>query len=145
MRIPIGEKKLEGKFTLTAGHEDEHREYGMKIDIIDDKAGVQFLEIELKADDFVAAIGGRGFCPCTLTIRGLDKVGKVHENTNFEFEIPQAYGWNRNKEELVKLARAMCPEGWQPDTNFNSQGSFFNKGGKSFARTIIRRYVDPEV
>ena len=91
-----------------------------------------------------SALSRLALTPCELTLSGLQKVGKTHESKDFVFEIPDIF------QERTKVAIQCCFDAlhnqnmseWIPDEAYNSQGSFFHKGGKAYARTIIRRWVD---
>jgi hypothetical protein len=112
------------------------------IEIYDECAGVQFCEIELTSKQFCQALGRLAHTHCEIEVRGLEKLGKKMEHKSIEFECGENGRWNKNEEQtLNKLAKAACPEGWEPDYYFGSQGSFFTKDGKNFARCIIRRWV----
>jgi hypothetical protein len=76
--------------------------------------------------------------PCQFSVIGLEKIGKRHQHKTFEFPIPVG----RNKIKAREIVSSICPEGWVPDKEFNSQDSFFIKDGEYWARTIIRRWVD---
>lgn len=74
---------------------------------------------------------------------GLERVGKVLELEKIEFPIDYG-GYDRKNRETAacQAARQHCPEGWEPELHFRSQGSFFTRDGQPWARTSIRRWVD---
>lgn len=146
---PKGSTTLEGKVTIACGRRGADDLPTVRIEITDDLSFVQFLDLKMTAEEFVSAIGGLGHVPCEFTLRGLDKVGKVHEHDTLELELGPAgdYSFDRKKRAQM-LANQWCEKnegGWYPDLQFNSQTSFFAKNGRQFARTTIRRYVDLKV
>jgi len=78
---------------------------------------------------------------CEIEVRGLEKIGKKHENKRFEFEIPRDLASSRNESELQKLAQSLLKDGWIAERYFSSQDSFFKKDGVQYARCTIRRWV----
>jgi len=112
------------------------------IEVHDETAAVKFLTLELTAEQFCAALGRLARVPCqSAKVTELDLVGKRHECKTFEFPLPDGAGW-RDKEAATAEVRRVCPEGWGPDIYFNSQNSFFDRDGKRWAQTIIRRWVE---
>jgi hypothetical protein len=114
----------------------------IRIEIEDDEAAARFLEIDISLEEFAQAVTGLSIRPCVGVVRGLERVGKKHEHKQFEFEIPSEGKYERDNKEIARKAvEKVCPKGWIPDTSFNSQHTFFEKDGKMFARTTIRRWV----
>lgn len=112
-----------------------------RIEVEDEKGNVTFLEIHLDSIQFNELMAGH-YVKCTLNLRGLEKVGKVHENKTFEFELPEELiGYNVDRNLIYQHALKVAPKGWEPDNYFGSQSSFFQKDGNNFARTVIRRWV----
>lgn len=113
------------------------------IQIHDQNANVGFVRIRLTNSQLAAMLSRLSFTPCEVEVFGLDRVGKKMENRDFEFEISEEAG--RNRALLPDICSdAMQSEGlseWVSDMYFNSQNTFFKKGGKSMARTTIRRWV----
>ena len=124
--------KIEGQISI------RFDKSGLTIEVYDKNSSITFLEASLNPEDSCAALGRLFMVPCVLDVKGLDKIGKKHENSTHEFEIPDR---RIDKEVLYKLAVESCPDGWKPDNYFNSQNSFFQKDGKQFARCTIRRWV----
>lgn len=116
-----------------------------EIEILDDNAAITFVKVKLTPEQLSSALGRLGRTDCQIEVISLDKVGKTHENKNFEFEIPkELYGTKNIKELELFCEGALYKSGmadWQSDAYYQSQNSFFNKDGKSFARVIIRRWV----
>ncbi len=104
----------------------------------------QFLELEMSAEAFTAALGRLAARPAKAIVRGLDKIGTAQEIKTWEFQVTDIT-YDSFYHERLGLAEAIakqdCPEGWEPDMGFNSQNSFFRKGEEEWARTTIRRWV----
>jgi hypothetical protein len=128
------EQKIDAKITITAQYNDN-----IYIKIRDKKSNVVFVEMELTREQFVNAAMNR-LAECDVkyaTVRSLNAVGKEMVQQPFTFEIPDA----NDEACAIVIAKASCPEGWVPDLYFRSQTSFFNKDGKHYARTMIRRWI----
>jgi len=112
------------------------------ITLHDDSANVDIIKVTLNASQLSEALSGLMHVKCELEVKNLDKVGKVHEHSKFEFEIPDhlIVGKYSKAKELEAYANSLLKNGWKSDGNFNAQGSFFTEGGKDMARCIIRRY-----
>ena len=114
-----------------------------KIELYDYIAGVTFAEIELTPQQLSQALSRLGYTQCKAKVTALDRLNKLHENKNHEFEIPENCSFYDKTIETVKeLAKATCPDGWIPDLYFGSQNSFFKQDGKNMARCVIRRWVE---
>lgn len=112
--------------------------------LTDSQARIDFATIELTPEAFTAALGRLSNVECSsLELSGLDLVGLVHENQWFEFELPAHADYSNEKKLALAMVDEVCPEGWKADHYFDSQGSFFRKGEKRFARCTIRRWVKP--
>ena len=131
-------KLSDGRITILFGDD------GLRIEVRDGKASTMFARIKLNQKQSCQALSRLGHTPCKIEVYGLDKVGKKHENKTFEFEMPEKneylYG-DPQKALAVVTVKKVCPEGWEPDLYFSSQNSFFEKNGKPWARTTIRRWV----
>lgn len=126
-------KLKDGRVTILFG------EYGMKIEVHDNDAGIRFLDISLTPEQTVSAFSRLSHTPCDVEVRNLNIVGKKQEHKEFVFEVSkESY---HDKQEATRIAQDVCPEGWEPDLYFDSQGSFFVVDSKQYARTIIRRWV----
>ena len=105
----------------------------------------QFLELEMSAEAFTAALGRLAARPAKAIVRGLDKIGLVQEIETWEFRVTNITFHGSFYDERHGLAESIakqnCPEGWVPDLGFTSQDSFFRKGEEEWARTTIRRWV----
>lgn len=95
--------------------------------------------------DFALLVTGRGDMPAEAEWFGLDRVGKRLEIRHIEFPIPTNAGYGeRRKRIAISEAARHTPDGWSADTYFGAQDSFFCKNGEDWARTTIRRWVEPE-
>lgn len=117
---------------------------GATIEIYDTPSSTMLIEVKLTNDQLASALSRLSHTPCEASVYGLDKIGKKHENTSFEFEIPEGLG-SANSSALnqlcLKALKAADMEDWKPDSYFGSQDSFFKKEGKNYARAIIRRWI----
>lgn len=134
--------KLEGRITFLIQHDRTI------LEIEDDNASTTFLKAELTPEQTIDILSHRGKVECKLDVRGLDKVGKKHENKDFVFEIPKdLLGVSFHSEKLEELkihAQKLLDEqgdDWVSDGYFNSQNSFFTKDKKEYARVTIRRWI----
>lgn len=134
--------KVEGELDIQIHREEDEDGRIVKLRIRDAKARVEFLELKIDADWFMAALGAQASCPCSLEIRdgSLSKLGKSQETKTFEFKLDNADSW-KDKDAARTQVTAVTPEGWVADTQFNSQGSFYTKGAERWARTVIRRWI----
>jgi phosphoribosylformylglycinamidine (FGAM) synthase PurS component len=126
--------KLEGKISILINSEYT------TIEIADSKANTRFVSVKLTPEQLSAALSRQMSTECELTVLGLDKVGKIHENKSFEFEIPEEMTNRKNRDDLHKLAQSLLSDGWIAENYFASQDSFFRRGDKQYARCTIRRY-----
>lgn len=134
------EIKIDGKLDISI------REESVIIRLHDHDAVTQPVEIEVKHKDFIAALGRLGHVSCTASFADLDTVGKKREHKPFRFEIPKDWCWqcSKYKKELIKRAFDLRPDGWEISTYFESQGSFIEEDGKTFACTHIMRWVEKD-
>jgi len=131
--------KINAKFTLSVPSEEDKP---VRLRIEDDDARVTFIELSIEPKVFVQALGSLGSCPCDCEVRGLNKLGLKHECKSFQFQMPDKDMEYRQREKVAyRLANKLCPEGWEPDNYFGSQGSFFYQDGELWAKVIIRRWV----
>ena len=132
--------KINGSITILCDDE------GVRIEIHDEDSRVDFIEINMTPAQFTSALGRSANTKCaSMEVKGLDRVGKIMEMQNLAFEIPKNIHYDKREKRnsaLAVLADKACPEGWISDSYFDSQDSFFFKGGKGYARTVIRRWVD---
>lgn len=116
------------------------------ITLYDRDASVAFAEIILTPKQLSSALSRLCHTDCSITVNGLEKIGKKHENDYFDFEIPELLG-NRDEhlEQLNKLAitalQIAGKEDWIPDKYYSSQRSFFKRDDKHYARVTIRRWI----
>jgi len=127
--------KLEGRISVLINRD------GTTIEVEDENANARFLKITLTPEQLSAALSRQMAVECEIEVRGLEKIGKKHENKRFEFEIPSDLASSRNDLELQKLAQSLLNDGWIAEGYFSSQDSFFKKDGVQYARCTIRRWV----
>jgi hypothetical protein len=127
--------KLEGRISVLINRD------GTTIEVEDENANARFLKITLTPEQLSAALSRQMAVECEIEVRGLEKIGKKHENKRFEFEIPSDLASSRNDLELQKLAQSLLSDGWIAEKYFSSQNSFFKKDGVQYAICTIRRWV----
>lgn len=129
--------ELEGKISILIG-----RDFTI-IEIEDDQANTTFARITLTPEQLSAALSRQACVGCKLEVNGLNKIGKKHENKNFEFEIPKELSTSSKSKELRIIAQSKLNggNGWIADSYFGSQDSFFIKENKNYARCTIRRWI----
>lgn len=134
--------KIKGNISILIGREVT------RIEIKDSDAATHFLEIQLNPDQLARILSRESRVECEMDVRGLDRIGKKHENESFVFEIPEeinAISRHHNRDlynkNLKDHAQTLLSDGWIADGYFGSQGSFFEKDGKKWARTTIRRWI----
>jgi len=129
-------KLRDARITMLVGED------GLKIELYDGVSSVHYAEVRLTPEQFAQALGRLGNTHCTAEVYNLEKLNKRHEHKMFEFELPYDPMWKDRVKVASEAVLKVCPEGWEPDLHFMSQGSFFNKDGKPWARTAIRRWVE---
>ena len=120
-----------------------NREYTV-IELHEHQSNVMFCRIRITPEQLSAALSRHGRVECSIDVDGLDKLGKVHENKSFEFEIND----NIQRKDIIYL-NDLCLKAlkknnmseWTPDLYYNSQDSFFKKDEKQYARVTIRRWT----
>lgn len=118
-------------------------ENGLRIEIQDPLSGISFVEAKLNTKQTCQALSRPCYIDCELDVGGLDVVGKKREHKEFVFEMPEADYESRGKV-AIATANALLknnPEGWVPQNYYGAKDSFFTKDGKSYARTLILRWV----
>lgn len=130
--------KIDGQISIFVGEEST------TIDIYDKDASTRFASIKLTPEQLSMALSRLSHTPCSIEVHGLDRVGKLHENKQFEFEIPENLRGSKYADELREIAQPQLTDGWIVSDLFQSQGSFFQKNGKQYARCTIRRWVDKQ-
>jgi hypothetical protein len=112
------------------------------IEIYDEDASILFAEIELSAEQLCQALSRLAHTKCSAEVHGLDRIGKKMIHKTLEFECGELYHhYRKDEQKLIALCKAACPKGWTPDNYFGSQGSFFTKDEKRFARCTIRQWI----
>ena len=114
------------------------------IQVVDSDSGVTFLEMHLTNEQTCQMLSRLSRVEVEkATVRGLDLIGKKMECSEFEFEIPESlYEYkNRDPKELKRVADSNLTDGWIADPCFIRKNCFFEKDGKFYARTTIRRWI----
>ena len=131
---------IEGRISILVGSEYT------SIEIEDEKANTRFLQIRLTPEQLSMCLSRQACVPCEIELKGIDKIGKKHENKSFDFEIPKelsspGYGDIDNSQKLAEIAQKQLKDGWIAEPYFRRQDSFFKQGDKNYARCVIRRWV----
>ena len=128
--------KLNGKISILVNSN------GATIEVKDSLSGIQFLGIQLSAEQFMSCLGRLAMVECEFDLVGVEKVGKKLENKKFEFCINGIKYEKQDKESaLWQIAQEQLTDGWIADRYFGSQDSFFQKNGEQWARVTISRWV----
>ena len=115
----------------------------MIVELRDANAAIRFAKAILNKEQTCQAMSRLGDIHCEITVSGLENVGKYYQHDQIEFEMPKvSYG---DKVVAGEEATKHCPEGWIPSMLFSSQGSFFIRDGKPWARCFIYRWVEMPV
>jgi len=120
-------------------------EKGTTIEIIDSKSSTTFCNVTLTPAQLSQALSRLSHTKCDVEVHSLDRVGKKHENDRFIFEIPKELRSSSCSKELTELCIKSLNEldmsEWKPDGYFASQDTFTEKGGKTYANAVIRRWI----
>lgn len=114
------------------------------IKIIDDDAGITFIEITLTPEQLSSALSRLAYTNCKkVEVRNLDNVGKQRENKRFEFKLPDEFQreYYSVKAKIIEYAKTIIDD-WILYDSFNSQDSFFVKDGIWWGRCTIIRWVE---
>lgn len=112
------------------------------IELIDKKSNITFAKVTLTPEQFSSALSRTAYTDCAIEVAGLDKLNKLMEVQKIEFPLPKTFDkYSQDRKSTFEIGKTYCPEGWVMDDYFSSQDSFFEKDGKRFARTCIRRWV----
>lgn len=123
--------KIKGSISLLINRDET------TIELRDVDASVTFAKVTLTPEQLSTALSRLMYVPCIINISQIDKIGKIHENRSFVFEIPKDL---RDDEKLQKIAQGLLTDGWVAENYFGSQNSFFQRDGKYFATVTIRRW-----
>lgn len=125
----------DGRITILA------EEKGVTIKLHDHEASITFAEVALTSEQFTQALSRLGYTKCAIELTNLKLVGKAMVHKVFKFRIPNLECWEDKKRMAHREAKKVCPEGWKPDLYFEAKDSFFEKNGKSYAKTTIRQWI----
>ena len=131
---------IEGQISILV-----NREY-TTIEVRDRNAITTFCTVKLTPEQLSAALFRQVQVKCDVKVRGIDRLGKKHENKDFIFELPKhLQGYDADRDEIRKLGQFLIDEdkeGWILDGGFRSQNSFFKDGkDRHMARAIARRWI----
>ena len=128
-------KTIDGEITLL------FNDNGMTIEIHDQAANVTFAKVNLNNKQALQVMSRLARTDCEIKVFGLDKVGKQVESKPFEFELPRKR-YQMSELEVANIAKELLKDSsWIPSTYFGSKDSFFDRDGKPYARTHMKRWV----
>lgn len=133
-------KKLKGKLSIS-----RIKDMGdgfMKISLKDEGSRIEFVKAKVSFANFCKAITGQGEIPIEFEVRGLDVVGKIREQKELIFEIPNGTKFFRHKDYAKKNCQEHAEEGWKARGYYKSQSSIQKKNDKYYAVDLQYRYVE---
>ena len=127
--------KLQGRITLLIDSDET------RIEIEDDNANTRFCKIILDPTQTIKLLSRQASVKCELEVKGIDRIGKTHENKDFEFPVitDTSQGGLMHDCNIALFNDGMNE--WVSDHYYNSQNTLFKKDEKQWARTTIRRWV----
>jgi len=111
------------------------------IEIIDSQSSTTFVKVKLDPNYFLSMLSGLSYTECEATVYDLDRIGKTMQHKVFEFEIKRTDKQSDLELDCVEFLFENGMYEWLPDHYYNSQNTFFEKDGRKYARTTIRRWV----
>ena len=107
----------------------------IKIYVYDRDSQIDFVELTLTNDQFIAAMVGQveRVQIERAIINHFDLVGKKMEVREITVELSVAENEGEAKEKVIRE----CPFGWTPDTIYE----YWSKEGINYAKTSIRRWI----
>ncbi len=115
-------------------------ERGMTIEVKDANSGSQVFTVNLPADQIAKMLSSRAHLPCMYTVERTDISGKHEHRAEMSVELPEGLAYGDREAVAERLLIAQCPEGWETSCYLGSKDSFYKKGDRSYAKTIIRTY-----
>lgn len=114
------------------------------IHVRDEESSTEFVEIKCSPEDFANAVTGLHGSPCTLDIRGLEKLGKTMETKEVYLESPGDEWlftkWDRLPRKVKQdILDPLEVDGWKVE-HYGSWGNM-HKRFKDGYRAIARRWV----
>lgn len=112
------------------------------IEIYDEVSSKTFVRVQLTNNQLASMLSRLQRTSCKVEVGDLTIIGKQMEHQTFEFEVDREI---KGSNILLHLCCTQALEksnmsDWIPEQRYNSQDSFFQKDGKLFARTIIRKW-----
>jgi len=133
-------KKLKGQISISRVFGDESY---IQIEIIDKNSRAHFLEIRMDFEEFAKCLTGQSHIDMEFTPRGLYVVGKIKEQKELKFEIPESINFLHHKDYAEKHAQTFADDGWTASLYFGSQDSITKDidTGIYYANANQYRYV----
>ena len=114
-----------------------------RIELRDSDSSTLFAIATLNEHQLMDAMSGLGHTPCKIEVMGFHKVGKKMEHKTVALEIGKvSLGDDRKELATDVFNKHYKGSEWIPDFYFSSQNSFYDERGITFARCIVRRWVD---
>lgn len=122
----------------------------IRISIADETSGVTFVELEVPLAQFAEAITSLSVGDIPAKVRGLDLIGKRHENKTVLVEIEPGTHMHGDAY-MAAVAEAVAEQhevdGWKASEYELRQWNghrFTREGDREFYSVILHRYVDVE-
>lgn len=108
----------------------------------DEDSRIEFLEVQIGAEEFGNAVTGLSNQECSFSLRGTDYVGKVVQTEERKIVCPlSVYRARQELEDWLELNAQ--EDGWLLSTYLGSQGSVrSNEKDGSILKYHVTRYVD---
>ena len=120
----------------------------VEITMYDDDSNTNFAKMQMTPNDFAICLMGLARVKGTGVVRGLNHVGKKHENKRITYTIPDCNGDDRKKQaricgELELKKEGLDKEEWVIDDSFSSRESFnyIPSTKKIKVKATIRRWI----
>lgn len=139
--MTIKNKYLTGSHDVKVGFSILTDDKNVEIEIKDNYGtgfqGKLIIPINLFMKAFAQRLVGQ---KCIFHINNLDKIGLEYIREEITCEIPDTY--DNRKENAIKYIIEATPDGWIPCLYFDSQGSFYRKEDKLFAKTTMIKWIE---
>lgn len=128
----------DGRITILVEHEYT------TIRLHDGDSSTTFAEAKLTPEQLSQALSRLSMTKCEIELHGLDRIGKVHENSNFTFAITEEHRKDRTLlyDACLLALKKEGMEDWTPDNYWGRQSTFSKKDGVTYATATIRRWVE---
>ena len=125
---------MNGKITISSPRSNKKGHY-IQISIVDDDSNTQFVEIEMKLEDFAAAITGLARCPIEFKI---NQINNVEKKKKFKTIFVKK---NDNIDDLKEYLSEYETNAWKFETISNYGNSHYEAkkmGVDGYTMTLVR-------